>query len=75
MVHVVSANLKGKVAEWVTQLHDESARAGKCGSFLQKLWTRFKDKSQTLKAKTEIKEIKQKGHPAKEYIRVQKKCR
>lgn len=54
----------------MTQLHDEDAPdLGDSDIFLQELRARFKDESQTQQAEAEIQEIKQKSHPAKEYIR------
>ncbi|ETE61438.1 hypothetical protein L345_12810, partial [Ophiophagus hannah] len=70
MFHTVSANLEGEAAEWMTAQRRRGTRAGK----YQYLSAGAKD--QTLEAEAEIKEIKQKGRPAKEYVkRIQKNCR
>lgn len=55
MVRMVTANLEGEAAEWVTQLYDEGApELGNINTFLQELRARFEDDSQTLKSKIEI---------------------
>lgn len=57
------------MAEWVTQLHDDSPELGNIDTFLKELRARFEDESQAQQAEAEIHKIRQKGHPAKEYVK------
>lgn len=69
MITAITENLEGEAAEWVAQLHDEDApELGDVDKFLQELRERFEDMAQGKEAEAEIKAIRQRGCPAKEYV-------
>lgn len=48
--------------EWMIRLHDEDAlELGNINAFLEELRARFKDRSQTLQAVAEVRDLKQEG--------------
>lgn len=68
MVNAVAANLEREAEEWVATLHDEAPKRRDAGMFLGELWARFKDEAKAQQAEGEIRELKQRGRPVKEYI-------
>ncbi|ETE59976.1 hypothetical protein L345_14287, partial [Ophiophagus hannah] len=71
MIQAITKKFKREAAEWMNQLHNKDVpELGNVDScFLQELRDRFKDESQAQESEAEIKEMKQRGCPAKEYIR------
>lgn len=70
IIQAITENLDGEAVERVTQLHNEDTpELGNIDDFLQKLRSRFEDEAQSQEAEAEIKAIKQRGCPAKEYVR------
>lgn len=75
MVIAVITVLTGEVADWVADLHSEHARElTNVGMFLESLRGRFEDETRTLAAEGQIVTMKQRGRPAKEYIKEFKKA-
>lgn len=69
MVNVIATNLEGEVAEWVTSLHNEQApELRDVNLFMGQLRARFEDEFQALQAEIEIRSLKLRGQPTKEYV-------
>lgn len=70
IVNAVAANMEGEAVEWVTNLHDEGTpELLDANLFMEQLRVRFEDESQALQAEKEIDHLRQRGRPAKEYVR------
>lgn len=60
---------EGDAADWIAQLHDEGPpELENADEFVQLLRTRFEDISKREEAEDEIKDLKQGGQPAKEFV-------
>lgn len=69
MIQAITENFEGEAVEWMNQLHNKDApELGNIDAFQQDLRARFKGESQAQEVEAEIREIKQKGHLAKEYV-------
>ncbi|KAK9400665.1 hypothetical protein NXF25_011379 [Crotalus adamanteus] len=70
MVVAVTSSLQGEAAAWAADLYSDQARElADVGLFLDALRTRFEDPTRLQWAEAQLVGLRQRGRPAKEYIR------
>lgn len=70
IVVAITTGLRGEAADWAADLHSDHARElVDVGLFLEGLRARFEDESRVQQAEGELVSLRQRGRPAKEYVR------